>query len=70
MLSGLLFCEPILFRIEISLISHTLFCYSTETEVSDQGWDVKTEIGSAASSAPSGEHLYSDCPVSMQITGE
>jgi hypothetical protein len=23
MLSGLLFCEPILFRLEISLISHT-----------------------------------------------
>lgn len=64
MLSSLLFCEPILFRLDIYLIPHTF---------SSEGLRVacgKTETGSAATSAPSDEHLSSDCPVSTQITRE
>lgn len=47
MLSSLLFCEPILFRLDIYLIPHTF---------SSEGLRVacgKTETGSAATSAPS-----------------
>jgi hypothetical protein len=37
-LSILLFCEPILFRLEICLISHTFsFCYSIEIEEGIEG---------------------------------